>query len=315
MNAASARGKGATVVDRALLDAARGGSESAFARLVEPHRSELQAHCYRMVRSVHDAEDALQEALVDAWRGLPKFEGRGSLRSWLHRIATNTSLDAIEKRPERVLPIDYGPPAEPDGCVGEPLVGSARVEPDPAETPAIEDGRGTPAARCEQREAIELALIAALQLLPAKQRAVLMLREVLGFSARETADALDTTVASVNSALQRARATIDKTLPEPSQQETRRALGDERLREIVERYVDAWERNDFEAVVSMLAEDARPSTTPSRIPPVTSDRASGLGPSTRRAEGRPVQPGRGDGTHPPRSTRLPVPSRGASSSM
>src|SRR5687767_6463341 len=99
--------------ERELLKAARGGDESAYQRLVEPHRGKLQAHCYRMLGSVHDAEDALQEALLRAWRGLPKFEGRSSLRSWLYRIATNTSLDLIEKRPKRVLPVDYGPPIDP----------------------------------------------------------------------------------------------------------------------------------------------------------------------------------------------------------
>jgi RNA polymerase sigma-70 factor (ECF subfamily) len=245
-----------TVEQRELLETARGGSEDAYRRLVEPHRSELQAHCYRMLGSVQDAEDALQEALVRAWKGLPKFEGRSSLRSWLYRIATNTSLDAIERRPKRILPIDYGPPADPHGGVGEPLVESVWIEPFPDETLGVEDGYASPDARYEQRESVELAFVAALQLLPANQRAVLVLREVLGFSAKETADALDTSVASVNSALQRARATVEKRLPEQSQQETLRTLGDEKVRELVERYADAWERNDVDTVVSMLAEDA-----------------------------------------------------------
>jgi RNA polymerase sigma-70 factor (ECF subfamily) len=245
-----------TVQERELLETAREGDEAAYQRLIEPHRSELHAHCYRMLGSVHDAEDALQEALVRAWRGLSKFEGRSSLRSWLYRIATNTSLDAIERRPKRILPIDYGPPADPHGGVGEPLVESVWIEPYPDETLALEDGYASPDASYEQRESVELAFIAALQLLPANQRAVLILREVLGFSAQETADTLDTSVASVNSALQRARATIEKKLPEQSQQETLRSLGDDRLREIVEQYADAWERNDVDTVVSMLAEDA-----------------------------------------------------------
>jgi RNA polymerase sigma-70 factor, ECF subfamily len=245
-----------TVQERELLETAREGNEDAYRRLVEPHRSELHAHCYRMLGSVQDAEDALQEALVRAWRGLPKFEGRSSLRSWLYRIATNTSLDAIERRPKRVLPIDYGPPADPHGGVGEPVVESVWIEPYPDETLGIEGGYASPDARYEQREAVELAFIAALQLLPANQRAVLILREVLGFSAQETADTLDTSVASVNSALQRARATIEKKLPDQSQQETLSSLGDERLREIVEQYADAWERNDVDTVVSLLAEDA-----------------------------------------------------------
>src|SRR5262249_25647760 len=161
-------------------------------------------------------------------------------------IATNTSLDAIERRPKRVLPVDYGPSADPHGGVGEPLVESVWIEPFPDETLGIEDGYAAPDARYEQRESIELAFIAALQLLPATQRAVLILRAVLGFSAQETADTVDTSVASVNSALQRARATIEKRLPEQSQQETLRSLGDEKLRDIVERYADAWERCDVD---------------------------------------------------------------------
>ncbi len=244
------------VEQRHLLETARKGSEDAYARLVELHRSELQAHCYRMLGSVQDAEDALQEALVRAWKSLDKFEGRSSLRSWLYRIATNTSLDAIGKRPKRILPIDYGPPADPHEGVGEPLVESVWIEPFPDETLGIEDGYASPDARYEQRESVELAFIAALQLLPANQRAVLILREVLGFSAQETAETLDTSVASVNSALQRARATIDKKLPEQSQQETLKALGDEKLRDLVETWADAWERNDVETVVAMLADDA-----------------------------------------------------------
>src|SRR5215204_27181 len=244
------------VEQKELLETARKGSEDAYARLVEPHRSELHAHCYRMLGSVQDAEDALQEALMRAWRGLPKFEGRSSLRSWLYRIATNTSLDAIERRPKRVLPIDYGPPADPHGGVGEPVVESVWIEPYPDETLGIEDGYASPDARYEQRESVELAFIAALQLLPATQRAVLILREVLGFSAAEVAEALDTTVASVNRALQRARKTLADRLPDQSQQATLRTLGDEALREIVERYVDAWERCDVDTVVSLLAEDA-----------------------------------------------------------
>ena len=244
-----------TVQEKELLATARDGNEDAYRRLVEPHRSELHAHCYRMLGSVQDAEDALQEALVRAWRGLEKFEGRSSLRSWLYRIATNTSLDEIQRRPKRVLPIDYGPAADPHGGVGEPVVESVWIEPYPDETLAIEDGYASPDARYEQREAVELAFIAALQLLPANQRAVLILREVLGFSAQETAETLETSVASVNSALQRARLTIEKRLPDQSQQETLSAIGDEKLRELVEQYADAWERNDVDTVVSMLADD------------------------------------------------------------
>jgi RNA polymerase sigma-70 factor, ECF subfamily len=247
---------GATSQGRGLLAAARAGDESAFTRLVEPHRGELHAHCYRMLGSLHDAEDALQEALLRAWRGLPRFEARSSLRSWLYTIATNTCLNAIARRPKRVLPIDYGPAADPHEPPGRPIVESVWVEPYPDEIVGIEDGYAAPEARYEQREAVELAFIAALQHLPTNQRAALILREVLGFSAKEAADMLDTSVASVNSALQRARAAVEERVPEQSQQETLRTLGDEQLRAIVDRYVDAWERNDVEAFAAMLTEDA-----------------------------------------------------------
>jgi RNA polymerase sigma-70 factor (ECF subfamily) len=200
-----------------------------------------------MLGSLDEAEDALQETLVRAWKGLPRFEGRGSLRSWLYRIATNASLEAIHRQPRLVAPIDLDETTPADHW------------PAPATEPAVEGGYLI-------REDFERALIVSMRLLPARQRAVLMLREVLGFSAREAADALDTTVASVNSALQRARATMEKRLPERGQQQTLRSLEDERLSEIVERYVNAWERNDVGAIVSMLAEDACPSTASSGIP-------------------------------------------------
>jgi RNA polymerase sigma-70 factor (ECF subfamily) len=245
-----------TLHERGLLDAARRGDENAFRRLVEPHRGALHAHCYRMLGSLHDAEDALQEALIGAWRGLTRFEHRSTLRSWLYTIATNACLDLIARRPKRVLPIDYGPPTAPQIDPGEPLVESVWVEPYPDEMLGVEDGYAVPEARYEQREAVELAFIAALQHLPATQRAVLILREVLGFSAREVAESLETTVASVNSALQRARKSVDDRLPEQSQQETLRSLGDERIRDLVEAYVDAWARGDVEALRALLAEDA-----------------------------------------------------------
>src|SRR5438477_7120012 len=199
--------------ERGLLVAAREGDEGAFGRLVEPHRSELHAHCYRMLGSLHDAEDALQEALLRAWRGLPRFEGRSSLRSWLYTIATNTCLSAIERRPKRVLPIDYGPAADPHDGPAEPVTESLWLEPYPDERLGLEGGLLGPDARYEQREGIELAFAAALQHLPPRQRAVLILRDVLGFSARETAEALETTPVSVDSALQRAHKAVDARVP------------------------------------------------------------------------------------------------------
>ena len=245
-----------------MIDAARSGDEAAFAKLVEPHRRELHAHAYRMLGSVHDTEDALQDAMLRAWRGLAKFDGRSSLRAWLYKITTNTCLDVIGRRPKRVLPIDHVAPADLGEAPGRPLVETVWIEPYPDVSFGLADGHATPDARYELRESVELAFIAALQHLPSNQRAALILREVLGFSAQETADTLDTTVASVNSALQRARRTIDERLPSESQQQSLRTLGDERLREIVEGYMDAMQRGDVEAVVSMLAEDAAWSMPP-----------------------------------------------------
>jgi RNA polymerase sigma-70 factor (ECF subfamily) len=251
----SAPSKSRTAQEQELRDAARAGDEDAFRRIVELHRGELHAHCYRMLGSLHDAEDALQDTLLRAWRGLPGFGGRSSTRSWLYTIATNACLDAIARRPKRVLPVDYGPPTDPQVDAGEPLVESVWLEPYPDETLGLEDGYAAPEARYEQREAVELAFIAALQHLPATQRAVLILREVLGFSAREVSESLETTVASVNSALQRARKAVDERLPEQSQQATLRSLGDEQIRDIVEAYVDAWARGDVDALRALLAED------------------------------------------------------------
>ena len=245
-----------TSPEHELLDAARGGDEGAFGRIADEHRVELLAHCYRMLGSMHDAEDALQDAMLRAWRGLPTFAARSSLRTWLYRIATNACLDVMARRPSRVLPFEVGEPSALTDDVGTPLVESVWIEPFPDETLSLPHGYAAPAARYEQQEAVELAFVAALQHLPAKQRAVLLLREVLGYSAREVAELLETTVASVNSALQRARKTIDERLPERSQQETLRSLGDERTRELIQSYIDAWARGDVEAVAALLVEEA-----------------------------------------------------------
>jgi RNA polymerase sigma-70 factor, ECF subfamily len=239
------------------LIAARQGDEDAFAQLIGAYRTELSAHCYRMLGSVHDAEDALQESLLRAWRGLARFEGRSSLRSWLYTIATNVCLRTIERRPKRVLPIDYGPAADdPHTEPGEPLVESVWIEPCSDERLHLGDGPAGPDARYEQRESVELAFIAALQHLPAQQRAVLILREVLGFTGAEVAETLDTTPGAVYTALQRAHKTVDERLPAQTQQATLRSLGDDKLRVIVEEFIDAWERADVDALTTRLAEDA-----------------------------------------------------------
>jgi RNA polymerase sigma-70 factor, ECF subfamily len=245
-----------TGLDRSLVDAARRGDERAYGELVERYRGELQAHCYRMLGSTHDAEDALQDALLRAWRGLARFEGRSSVRSWLYRIATNTCLDVISGTGRRQLPTDFGPSTDAYDGPGPPLTETAWIEPFPDERAGLTDGRAAPAARYEQREGVELAFIAALQHLPASQRAALILCEVLGFSAKETAETLETSVPAVNSALQRARRSLEEKLPQQSQQETLRTMDDDELKAIVDGYVDAWERGDVDAVAAMLAQDA-----------------------------------------------------------
>jgi RNA polymerase sigma-70 factor (ECF subfamily) len=248
--------------ERDLLAAAKRGDEDAFGRLVSPFRRELHAHAYRMLGSPADAEDALQDALLGAWRGLARFEGRSSLRSWLYTITTNASLKAIRRRPQRVLPIDYGPPADPHDRPGEPLLETVWIEPSPDEQLFADDDTAGPEARYEQRESVELAFIAALQHLPARQRAVLILRDVLGFSAREAAEVLETTPISIDSALQRAHKTVETRLPERSQQAALRSLGDAELREIVDGYMRAWESADVSAIAAMLAEDATMTMPP-----------------------------------------------------
>jgi RNA polymerase sigma-70 factor, ECF subfamily len=248
--------------ERQLLDAARAGDDRAFALLLGPYQTQLRTHCYRMLGSLHDAEDAVQETMLRAWTGLARFESRSSLRSWLYRIATNVSLRMIEKRPKRVLPIDYGPAADPHVAFGEPLTESIWLEPYPDAQLGVEATMLGPDARYEQHESIELAFAAAVQHLPARQRAVLILRDVLGFSARETAETLAMTPVSVDSALQRAHKAIEQRVPDQTQQATLRALGDSELREIVNRFADAWERNDVDAVVAMLADDARMTMPP-----------------------------------------------------
>jgi RNA polymerase sigma-70 factor (ECF subfamily) len=253
----AATATGVLAGERALVEGARGGDGDAFGQLVRPYRPELHAHCYRMLGSVHDADDALQDTLLRAWRGLPRFDGRRPLRPWLYKIATNVCLDVIASRPRRWLPADDGAPASPGGQEpAEPLPGPVWIEPYPDQQLGLAGGYASPEARYEQREAVELAFIAALQHLPARQRAVLILRDVLGFSAKEVAAALVTTPASVTSALQRARQTLQARLPGQSQQAAMRTLGDKQLRDLVRRFTDALEAGRVEAIVAMLAEDA-----------------------------------------------------------
>ncbi|MGO9557962.1 MAG: RNA polymerase subunit sigma-70 [Acidimicrobiales bacterium] len=238
----------------ALLSSARQGDEGAYGELVEGHRAELRAHCYRMLASFDDAEDAVQEALTRAWRGLPSFEAPSSIRTWLFKIATNTAIDVARRRARRGFPLEDGRRAGRGESPGEALMDAPWIEPYPDRL--IEDSETSPEARYEARESLELAFVLAIQHLPHRQRAVLILREVLGYSASEVADLLDTTAQAVNSALQRARATAAARLPARSQQLELRLLGDDGMRELAHRYAVAIERNDVDTLLSMLTEDA-----------------------------------------------------------
>ncbi|MDN5856630.1 MAG: sigma-70 family RNA polymerase sigma factor [Actinomycetia bacterium] len=239
------------------LTAAQTGDEAAFESLIDPYRSELQAHCYRMLGSAHDAEDVMQEVLLRAWRALADFQGRSSLRTWLYRIATNSCLNLIESRSRRFLPVDLGPLVE-----DAPAAEKFWIEPYPKIPSRQGDELASPVGRYELRESLELAFVAALQYLPPNQRAALILRDVLGFSAQDAAEALDTTATAVNSALQHARKTVKARVPERSQHTMLRELGDAGIRRVVERYVRALEDADVDTLVSMLAEDATWSMPP-----------------------------------------------------
>jgi RNA polymerase sigma-70 factor (ECF subfamily) len=209
-----------------------------------------------MLGSVHDADDALQDTLLRAWRGAAGLRDASSARSWLYSIATNVCLTEIDRRSRRMLPHDFGPAAAPHTPPGAPEIESVWLEPYPSEALGITPGRVNPEASYEQREGLELAFVAALQHLAATQRAMLILREVMGFSASEVATMLQTTVASVNSGLQRARAAVRERVGPRTQQHALRSLGDRGLHRLVERYVEAWEHNDVEAFTALLVEDA-----------------------------------------------------------
>ena len=238
--------------EAALLKLAQEGDPDAFGELVGAYRGELRAHCYRMLGSVHDADDALQDALLRAWRSMRTFGELGSLRSWLCSIATNTALDIARHRSRRELPANLGPAGT---ALAPELPDLPWLEPFPDRWLAHDTGP-SPETRYEQRESIELAFVVALQQLPPLQRAVLLLREVLGFSTAEMASQLGTSAQSVNSALQRARSAARDRLPAASQQSALRLLGDQRVRATAERYADAIERADVNTLIGMLTEDA-----------------------------------------------------------
>jgi RNA polymerase sigma-70 factor, ECF subfamily len=261
VTAASPRDRGDPVVA-----AARAGDEAAFARLVERHRRELRVHCYRMAGSVDEAEDLVQETFLRAWRHIGGFEGRSTVRAWLYRIATNACLDALDGRARRVLPRDLEPAttglgAGPTEMVARPDLPWLQPLPDRLWEPAA-DSDDEPDAVAITRETIELAFIAALQHLPPRRRAVLILRDVLGWPARQTADHLGLSEASVTSALHRARAALRERLPERRIDWTPVTEPTAEERAVVRRYMAAFERVDLAAVADLLAEDVRAAMPP-----------------------------------------------------
>jgi RNA polymerase sigma-70 factor (ECF subfamily) len=248
------KGTGQAVMDEAQaknLESARSGDQEAFEQLIASYRNELLVHCYRILGSYEDAEDMLQETLVRAWQHLDSFEGRASLRAWFYKIATNACLDALDTRKRRGLSKELYPRGDPSAALPPASKEIIWVEPLPDE---IIDGQPNiyPEARYEVRESIQLAFVAALQKLPGRQRAVLLLRDVLGWNANEAAEILDITTVAVNSALQRAREAMKqsdrKTVPTPAQL-------NEQLATLLSRYVTAWEEADSSALVAVLRDD------------------------------------------------------------
>lgn len=235
------------------IAAARAGDRQAFDRIADPFRRELQVHCYRMLGSLQDAEDLVQETLLRAWSRLNTYEGRAPFRAWLYKIATNLCLDALAARHRRVLPQSKYPAADPRAPLAPPAVEPDWLEPFPDEWLADED-KG-PEARYTQREAVTLAFLTALQMLPPRQRATLILRDVLDWHADEVAQLLDMTVSSVNSALHRARSTLARHYPTLNR-ETMSAQAGSSHRTLLDRYVHAWQAADIDELISLLKEDA-----------------------------------------------------------
>ena len=235
-----------------LLQALRAGDELAFQRLTDRYRRELLLHCYRMLGSFHDAEDVLQETLLRAWRGLESFQGRSALRPWLYRIATNACLDAIASRRRRALPNGTLPAGETGGSLPAPITEPVWIEPLPDNLidlrPAV-----NPEAHYDAYESVALAFLATLQMLPGRQRAVLILRDVLGWSASEVADLLGTSVSAVNSALRRARVSMKGY---EADRKSSGAVATDQTAALLSRYVDAWQAADAGGLVALLREDA-----------------------------------------------------------
>lgn len=249
-------------VEEKHLGAARNGDEGHFAELTDPFRRELQVHCYRILGSLHDAEDMVQETMLRAWRRLDTYEGRASFRAWLYKIATNACLDLLDsKRRRRLLPPQSVPASNPTEQIAPPSLELTWLEPFPDEW--LEDSSAVnPEAHYTDSESISLAFLTALQALPPRQRAVLILRDVLDFSANETSEILEATLSSVNSALHRARRTLSDHYHgrEPT---TLSTASDERTQQLLDQFVRAWEQADVEGLVALLKEDAIFSMPPS----------------------------------------------------
>jgi RNA polymerase sigma-70 factor, ECF subfamily len=244
------------------LEAARQGDAQQFGELTEPYRRELQVHCYRILGSLHEAEDMVQETMLKAWKRLGTYEGRASFRAWLYKIATNTCLDFLDqRRSRRLLPLDVSPASDPTASILPPAAEMTWLEPFPDEW--LRDTRAAnPEARYTDSESISLSFMTALQYLPPRQRAVLIVRDVLEFSANETAEVLEMTVSSANSALHRARKTLSQNYQNRPQSSSR-SLTDERSRWLLDHFVQAWESADVEGLVALLKEDAILAMPPS----------------------------------------------------
>jgi RNA polymerase sigma-70 factor, ECF subfamily len=255
--------RGAFHTNDTRFETIRTGNPDEFARLAEPYRRELQVHCYRMLGSLEDAQDLVQETLLRAWQKLDTYEGRASLRAWLYKIATNACLDALDRRPRRWLPQARQPASDPSAPPEPPLMEPIWLEPIPDDLSAdIETG---PEPRYEAQESITLAFLAALQVLPPRQRAVLLLRDVLDWRAAEVAALLDLTVSAVNSALHRARVTLARHYHRRGMESVPSKASDEATREMLARYVRAWETADMDALLALFKEEA---TLP--MPPIPS---------------------------------------------
>lgn len=244
------------------LAAARAGDSHEFSRLTEPYRRELQLHCYRLLGSLHEAEDLVQETLLRAWRRLDSYEGRASFRAWLYKIATNACLDSLDQRTRRALPVALFPAANPAEPVVPPSIDPIWLEPFPDEQ-LPETMTSGPEARYAIRESISLAFLTALQLLPPRQRAVLILRDVLDWRASEVAELLEMTVSAANSALHRARTTLAQNYHTGEVDSAISPSAGENELALLNRYMQAWESADMPALIALLKEDAILSMPPS----------------------------------------------------